>query len=71
MQDEDIWKARFHQLTAVRLTGIVMFMLGMAVMMTDLVRVGGLPRLGAVMVIAGALVSLLAPKVLKRFWTRP
>jgi hypothetical protein len=70
MDDEALWKARFAQLTLFRLAGLLVFMGGVAIMFTDVVRTGGLPRVGAVLVIVGALSAVLAPKLLKRLWTR-
>ena len=70
MHDEDIWKARFQQLMLVRLGSLVVFLLGIAISFTDIVREGGSPRLGAILVIVGALATLLAPKLLKKRWDR-
>ena len=68
MNDDGVWKTRFHQLMLVRLTASAVFMLGIAVMFTDLVREGGLPQLGAVLAIIGAVASVLAPRLLKKMW---
>jgi hypothetical protein len=71
MPDEDVWKARFHQLMLVRLASLAVFIAGIAISFSDVVQQGGSPRLGGIMVIAGALGSLLAPKLLKRGWKQP
>jgi hypothetical protein len=42
----------------------------MAITFTDIVQEGGSPRLGAFLVIIGAIASLLAPKLLKKRWDR-
>lgn len=71
MHDEEIWKQRFHQLTLVRLACLAVFLAGIAITFSDVVRVGGSPRLGALLVIIGAIASLLAPKLLKKRWKQP
>ena len=70
MIDEDIWKRRFWAYTAVRLASLAVFFLGIAVAYSDLVRVGGWPQIGAAIAIAGALATVLAPRLLKRNWDR-
>lgn len=71
MHDEELWKRRFHQLTLVRLASLATLLLGIAITFGDLVEEGGSPRLGAALVIIGAVVSLLAPKLLKKRWKQP
>ena len=70
MNDEELWRRRFLQMSLVRLVGLAVFLFGVAVVFTDVLRPGGLPQLGAFLVIAGALTSVLAPRILKRLWTR-
>ncbi|QIK78485.1 hypothetical protein G7077_05785 [Sphingomonas piscis] len=70
MNDDQIWKTRFHQLMLVRLIGLAVFALGIAIMSTDLLRPGGWPQVGAILAILGALGSLLAPRLLKKVWER-
>jgi len=70
MNDDDVWKTRFHQLMLVRLAASAIFILGVLIMFTDLLRDGGWPQVGAVLAIIGALGSLLAPRFLKKVWER-
>ena len=70
-EDEALWKRRFLQLTLVRLAGLAIFLIGLAIVFTDILRPGGWPQLGAILVIAGVLDSVLAPRMLKRLWKRP
>jgi hypothetical protein len=44
MPDEEMWKARFQQLMAVRLASLAVFLAGMAITFTDIVEEAG--RLG-------------------------
>jgi len=70
MDDADIWRKRLLVYSLVRATGVVIFFLGLAIIYTNLVRVGGWPQLGAVVAILGALDALLAPRLVKRAWDR-
>lgn len=70
MDDEALWKRRFAIFMLVRLSGLAVFLLGVAIMYSDLVRPGGHPQLGAIMAILGLIDSLFAPKLLKRMWER-
>jgi hypothetical protein len=71
MNDEALWKRRFLQLTLVRLAGLTIFLFGVAVVFTDLLRPGGWPRFGALLIVAGGLDSVLAPRIMKRLWKHP
>jgi drug/metabolite transporter (DMT)-like permease len=70
MDDETLWKRRFAQLTLFRLASLLIFMAGIAIIFTDVLRSGGAPQPGAVLVIIGALATVLAPKLLKKMWNR-
>jgi len=54
----------------VRFAGLAIFFLGIAVMYTNLLRPGGWPQVGAIIVILGAIDAVLAPRVLKKAWDR-
>lgn len=66
--DDDDFKKRLLLYTLVRLSGLVVFFLGLAIIYTNLVRPGGSPQLGAVVAILGVLDALLAPRLLKKLW---
>jgi hypothetical protein len=68
MADEDVWKRRFLAYSAVRLGGLVIFFLGIAIAYGNVVRQGGWPQLGAIIAILGALDTVLAPRLLKKAW---
>jgi membrane protein implicated in regulation of membrane protease activity len=70
MIDEDLARRRLLIYSLVRLGGLVIFFLGLAVMYTSLVRPGGWPQLGAIVAILGVVDSVLAPRLLKRAWDR-
>lgn len=71
MNDEErLWKRRFGLFALVRLAGLALFLLGVAICFTDLLRPGGWPLLGAVLAITGAIEAVITPRVLKRSWDR-
>ncbi|MCY7270784.1 MAG: hypothetical protein LH485_01825 [Sphingomonas bacterium] len=71
MNDDDLlWKKRFQTFALVRLAGLALFLLGMAVMLTDLVRPGGWPLVGGILVAIGAIEAVVAPRLLKRSWDK-
>jgi protein-S-isoprenylcysteine O-methyltransferase Ste14 len=70
MADEDVWKRRFLVYSLVRIGGLAIFFLGMAIAYTDLVREGVWPQVGAVVAIMGVIDALFAPRLLKREWER-
>jgi len=68
MADEDVWRRRFHLYSVVRLGGLAIFFLGIAIAYSNLVRDGGWPQLGAIIAIMGVIDALFAPRLLKRAW---
>jgi hypothetical protein len=67
-QDDALWRRRLWAYSAVRLAGLAIFFLGVAIIYTDLVRDGGWPQLGAVVAILGAIDAAFAPRLLKKAW---
>jgi len=70
MADEDLWRRRFQTFVLVRLFGLATFIVGVAVIYTDLLRPGGWPVVGAVLAIMGVLDAVFAPRMLKKAWER-
>jgi ABC-type uncharacterized transport system permease subunit len=70
MSSDELWRSRFLVLTFARLVGLGTFLLGVAVMYTDLLRDGGWPQLGAIIAIVGAFAILLMPRILRQAWER-
>ena len=68
MDDETLWKRRFLIFMAARLFGVATFILGVAIAYGDLLREGGHPTIGAVLIIVGVIDAVFAPKLLKRHW---
>ena len=70
MADEATWKRRFYLFLAVRLFGLATFLFGVAVLFTDILRDGGWPLVGVILIIVGLVDALFAPKLLKKQWER-
>jgi hypothetical protein len=68
MADDALWRRRFLAFTAVRLAGLAIFFLGIAIAFSNLVREGGWPQLGAIIAIMGTIDAVFAPRLLKRAW---
>jgi len=66
--DEDVAKRRLLLYSLVRFGGLAIFMLGTAIVYTNLVRPGGWPQLGAIVAILGVIDAIFAPRLLKRAW---
>ncbi len=52
----------------VRLAGLAVLVLGVVIALSDLVREGGWPLLGAVIGLMGAIDAVFAPRILKKAW---
>ena len=70
MDDEALWKRRFLIFTLVRLAGLAIFFLGVAIAFGDLVREGGAPAIGIPIAIVGLLDAVFSPRILKKIWER-
>ena len=70
MDDEALWKRRFLIFTFVRLAGLAMFFLGIAITFGDLLRGGGWPAVGVPIAIIGLIDAVFSPRLLKKLWER-
>ncbi len=70
MDDEALWKRRFLVFTLIRLAGLAIFFLGIAIMFGDLLRPGGWPLVGAPIAIIGLLDAVFSAKILRKIWER-
>lgn len=70
MSDEDVWKRRFFLYMGARMIGLTIFLLGIAIAYSNVLRPGGWPQVGAVLALAGGLGGMFAPRLLKRKWDR-
>ena len=70
MDDEALWKRRFLVFTLVRLAGLALFFLGLAIAFGDLLREGGWPAIGGPLAVVGLLDAVFSAKVLRKIWER-
>ena len=68
MADDELWRKRYQVFMLVRLFGLGMLVLGLLIAVTDLVREGGWPLVGAIVGLMGATDAVFAPRILKKAW---
>jgi len=68
MIDEVEWKRRFLLFSIFRIAGLALFLLGIAIAFSDLLKPGGWPLLGGILAIVGALEAVLIGRILKKGW---
>ena len=68
MSDDTRARNRLLAYTAVRAGGLAIFLLGIAIIYSDLLRPGGWPQVGAIIAIMGVIDALFAPRLLKKKW---
>ena len=66
--DENVAKRRLLIYSLVRFAGFAVFLFGVAVIYTDLLRPGGWPQVGAIIAIMGIIDGVFAPRLLKKAW---
>ena len=68
MIDEAEWKKRFLIFSVLRISGLALFLLGVAIAFSDLLKPGGWPLLGGILAILGAVEAVLIGRILKKAW---
>lgn len=68
MADDEKWRQRFQLFMGARLLGLATFLAGLAIMFTDLLRPGGWPVVGSILMILGLIDAVVAPRLLKKRW---
>ena len=68
--DDELFRKRLAIYSLVRFGGVLIFLVGVAIIYTNLARRGGWPQLGAVVAILGVMDAFFAPRLLKRAWDR-
>lgn len=68
MIDDAEWKRRFLVFSALRIGGLALFLLGIAIAFSDLLKPGGWPLLGGILAILGAVEAVLIGRILKKAW---
>ena len=70
MADDALWKKRFGIFMLVRMLGLLIFLFGVVIFFSDLLRPGGWPALGSILIIVGMIDSVFSPKLLKKHWEK-
>lgn len=68
MMDDQTAKRRLLLYSLVRFGGLAIFLLGLAIIYTNLLRPGGWPQVGAIVAIMGVIDAFFAPRLLKKSW---
>jgi hypothetical protein len=69
MTDEEA-KRQFIIFAILRIGGVLLFLLGVAIAFTDLLRPGGWRLLGGILVIVGTIEAVISPRLVKRSMAR-
>ena len=69
-QDEALWRRRFGLFALLRISGLILFLVGMAIAFSDIVRPGGHLAIGMVVIGLGLTEALLGPVLLRQHWAR-
>ena len=68
MTDEAVWKRRFLIFTLVRLSALLLVLLGLAVAASDVLVPGG-SRVGGALIVALAIAEMMiVPRLLRKSW---
>ena len=59
-------KRQFIIFAILRVGGVMLFLLGIVIAFTDLLRPGGWKLLGGILVIVGAIEAVISPRLVKR-----
>lgn len=70
MNDEELWRKRFHLFAGIRLFGLATALAGLVIAFSDLLRPGGWKLVGGILILVGLIDALLAPKILKKSWEK-
>jgi hypothetical protein len=68
--EDQLWRKRFAIFALLRISGLLLFLLGMAILFSDLVQPGGALGLGMVVVGCGLVEALLGPVLLRQHWEK-
>ena len=68
MIDQAEWKRRFLVFSVLRIFGLALFLLGIAIAFSNLLKPGGWPLLGGILAIVGAVEAVLIGRILKKAW---
>jgi len=67
---EEEAKRQFTVFAILRVGGLLLFLTGIAIAFTDLLKPGGWKLLGGILVIVGAIEAVISPRLVKRTMAR-
>ena len=67
---DDEAKRQFIIFAILRIGGLALFLLGIAIAFTDLLKPGGWKLLGGILVVVGAIEAVISPRLVKRTMAR-
>ena len=67
---DDEAKRQFIIFAILRVGGLLLFLLGIGIAFTDLLKPGGWKLLGGILVIVGAIEAVISPRIVKRTMAR-
>jgi quinol-cytochrome oxidoreductase complex cytochrome b subunit len=71
MNDEErLWARRFGLFALLRISGLLLFFLGMTIAFSDLLQPGGQLAVGMVVIGLGLVEALLGPVLLRQLWEK-
>jgi hypothetical protein len=68
--NDQLWRKRFATFALLRISGLLLFLFGMAILFSDLVQPGGALGLGMVVIGCGLVEALLGPVLLRQHWEK-
>jgi hypothetical protein len=68
--DDELWRKRFGIFAFLRISGLILFLLGMAITFGDFVQPGGALGLGLTVIGCGLVEALLGPVLLRQRWEK-
>jgi hypothetical protein len=68
--DEQLWRKRFGIFALLRISGVLVFLLGMAITFGNIVQPGGALEIGLVVIACGLVEALLGPVLLRQHWEK-
>jgi hypothetical protein len=68
--EDQLWRKRFGIFALLRISGLLLFLLGMAITFSDIVQPGGALGLGMVVIGCGLVEALLGPVLLRQHWEK-
>lgn len=68
--NDQLWARRFAIFALLRISGLILFFIGMGIAFSDLVRPGGHLALGLAVIGLGLSDALLGPVLLRQHWER-